>query len=191
MVKKLTQKQIAHHQKRHRIIVGLSIVVVAALVGLIFSLIIIPRVTNNLRLNRINEIYASITLPSPVYNENDTVFGNKRVYPYDSSRSQSSQKTFVVGKTVNDTFNELDAAIKAAGYVAFEEPYPGSVFREEHYKTDHNEYIRLNVSSKLRNDAFQNSLWMTGKINDDVFKIDPNAGPSTVILKVNLDDNNE
>lgn len=191
MAKKYTKQQIERHQKRHKIIVGLSIVVVAALLGLIFSLIIIPRITNNIRLNRINEIYASIKMPDPVYAEQDTIFGNKRVYPYDSGRSQSSEKTFVVGKTVSDTFNELDSAIKAAGYVAFEEPYPGSVFREEHYKTDRNEYIRLNVSSKFRNDAFQNSLWMTGKQSDDLFKIDPNTGPSTVILKVNLDDNNE
>jgi hypothetical protein len=191
MAKKITKQDIAHHQKRHRIIMGLSIVVVAVLLGLIFSLIIIPRITNNIRLNRINEIYASITLPATVYNENDSVFGDKRVYPYDAGRSQSSQKVFVVGKTVKDTFNELDAAIKSAGYVAFEEPYPGSVFREEHYKSDRNEYIRLNVSSKLRDDAFQNSYWMTGKTSADVFKIDPNAGPSTVTLKVNLDDNNE
>lgn len=191
MTKTSSKQQHLKHQKRHRIIIGLSIVVIAVLVGLIFSLIIIPKIANDARLSRINAIYSSIKLPQNIYSETDMIFGDKRPYSYDASRSLSSSKTFVVAKTVADTFNEIDSAIKAAGYTAFEEAYPGSTSKEEHYKTSKNEYIRLNVSSKLRNDAASNEMLMTGKFSDDFFKIDPNAGPSTVILKVNLDDNNE
>jgi hypothetical protein len=191
MVKKLSKQQLRTHQKQHRIIVGLSIVVVAALLGLSFALIVIPRTIDNIRLHRINEIYSSIKLPTNTHSETDMIFGDKRPYSYDTSRSQASEKTFVVGKSVTDTFNDLDSAIKVAGYTAFEEAYPGSVAKEEHYKTSRGEYIRLNVVSKFRNDAFQNSFLMIGKYSAEDFKIDPNVGPSTVTLKVNLDDNNE
>ena len=189
--KKPTKQQQSKHHIRHRVIIGLSTVVVAVLLGLIFSLIIIPKIHNDARLNRINEIYSSIKLPANVYNERDNIFGDKRPYDYDKSRSMSSEKQFVVGKNVDVAFAQIDKAIRDAGYTYFEEPYPGSTFKEYHYKTNKGEYIRLNVESKLRLDAFQNTVWMNGKLSDDFFKIDPNAGPSYVTLKVNLDDNNE
>lgn len=191
MVKKVSKQQRAKHQKQHRIIVGSSIIVVALLLGLIFTLIMIPKIHNDARLNRINAIYSSIQLPANIYSEVDNVFGDKRPYDHDHSRSMSSAKTFVVAKTVNDTFAVMDKAIKAAGDVQFEEAYPGSVSKEYHYKTSKGEYVRLNVESKLRLDAFQNAYWMTGKFPDGYAKIDPNAGPAIVTLKVNLDDNNE
>jgi hypothetical protein len=189
--KKPTKQQHQKHQTRHRIIVGLSIVVIAVLVGIILSLIILPRISNDTRLNRINEIYASIKLPQNTYFATDNIFGDKRVYAYDKGRSYSSEKKFVVAKTVTETFDDIDASIKAAGNTPFEEAYPGSTSKEFHYKTSRGEYIRLNVTSKLRNDAASNEMLMTGKFSDAFFKIDPNAGPSTVTLKVNLDDNNE
>jgi len=191
MGKKLTKQQYAKHQKRHQVIVGLSIVVIAILAGLVFAFIIIPKITTDARLHRINEIYSSIELPKNIYHNREDVFGDKRPYSYDLSRSRSSEKSFVVAKTVTETFADMDAAIKKAGYTAFEEAYPGSTSKEYHYKTDRGEFIRLNVSSKLRNDAASNELIMNGEFSETFFKIDPNAGPSTVILKVNLDDNNE
>lgn len=69
--------------------------------------------------HRINEIYSSIKLPENTYFNKDTIFGDKRPYSYDADRSQASSKTFVVAKTVTETFNEIDAAIKAAGYTPF------------------------------------------------------------------------
>lgn len=189
-VKKPTKQQQNKHHIRHRIIVGLSVVVVALLLGLIFTLIIIPKIHNDIRLNRINEIYSSIKLPQNVYAEADTVFGDKRIYSYDTSKSIPSSETFVVAKTVTDTFNTLDTAIKAAGYTPLAQANPDTVTKEAHYKTGKGEYIILNVESKLRLDAFQNELWMNDK-SGGFNQIDSNAGPSLVTLKVNLDDNNE
>ena len=179
------------HQKQHRNIIGLGIIIVAVLVGLTLTLTILPKIHNDARLNRINEIYSSITLPQITYLPINNIFGDKRPYDYDKSRSYSSQKKFVVAKTVAETFGDIDKAIKAAGYTQFEEAYPGSTSKEFHYKTSRGEYVRLNVSSKLRNDAAINDQLMNGKFTEAFFKIDPNAGPSTVTLKVNLDDNNE
>lgn len=191
MIKKPTKQQHLKNQKRHKIIIGLSIVVVAVMLGLIFALIVLPRTIDGIRLHRINEIYRSIELPATIYSETDSIFGDKRPYDYDQSRSASSSKTFVVAQSVTDTFDVIDKAIQAAGYVPFEEAYPGSVSKEFHYKTPDGAYVRLNVESKLRLDAFQNTYWMNGKLTDEFFAIDPNAGPSLVTLKVNLDDNNE
>ena len=179
------------HQKQHRNIIGLGIIIIAVLVGLTLTLTILPKIHNDARLNRINEIYSSITLPQITYLPINNIFGDKRPYDYDKSRSYSSQKKFVVAKTVAETFGDIDKAIKAAGYTQFEEPYPGSTSKEFHYKNSRGEYVRLNVSSKLRNDAAINDQLMNGKFTEAFFKIDPNAGPSTVTLKVNLDDNNE
>ena len=197
-VKKTTKKasslktrQYVDHHIRHRITIGVGIVIIAVLFGLVLSLLVIPKINNDIRLNRINEIYSSIQLPQNTYFNDATVFGDKRPHDYDSDRSTASVKTFVVAKTVNDTFAEIDSAIKAAGYTQFEEAYPGSTSKEFHYKTDRGEYIRLNVTSKLRGDAASNEILMNGKFSDEFFKIDPNAGPSRVTLKVNLDDNNE
>jgi len=176
---------------RHKVILGISVVVIAMLAGLVLTLTIIPRVTNDIRLNRINEIYSTMTLPENTYFNTQNIFGDKRPYEYDNSRTSSSSKTFVVARTVDDTVEILDRSMRDAGYTFFDEPYAGSTFKEYHYKTNRGEFIRLNVSSKLRDDTASNQQLMYGDFSSSFFKINPNAGPSSVTLKVNLDDNNE
>jgi len=188
---KVSKKLNSDQHVKHRIIVGIGVIIIAVLAALVLSLLVIPKVTNDARLHRINEIYSSIKLPDNTYFNYEKVFGDKRPYEYDSGRSMSSQKDFVVAKTVKETVAFMDKSIKDAGYTFFEEAYPGSVSVQYHYKTDRGEYIRVTVSSKTRDDAFSNSYLMNGKFSDEDFKIDPNAGPSNVTLKVNLDDNNE
>jgi hypothetical protein len=179
------------HHIRHRTILGLGIVTIAVLIGLVLALVILPKIQNDMRLSRINEIYATIQLPENTYFSEEQVFGDKRPYSYDAGRTFSSYKVFVVAKTVNETMDIVDAAVRGAGYTFFDEAYPGSTSKQYHYKTQRGEYIRLTVSSKLRDDAASNELLMQGDFSEAFFKIDPNSGPSTVTLKVNLDDNNE
>jgi hypothetical protein len=176
---------------RHNIILGFSAIFIAVLAGLVLMLTIIPKVTNDMRFNRINEIYSSINLPENTYFNREDIFADKRPYEYDTSRTMASSKSFVVARTVTDTAKIIDASIKDAGYTFFEESYPGSTSKEYHYKTKRGEYIRLNVSSKLRDDAASNEQLMSGGFSASFYKIDPNAGPASVTLKVNLDDNNE
>ena len=57
------------------------------------------------------------------------------------------------------------------------------------YKSPRNEYLRVSVESKTRGDDFFNKSQMGLSIND--ITTSPNAGPSNVTIKVNLDDNNE
>ena len=146
------------------------------------------------RLDRIEAIYASLQLDENTYAiTNYNVFGDKRPYDYDKSRSQSSAIDYVHGDTVSATVADLDEKIKAAGFEYFEEPYPGSAFTQYHYKSAKNEYIRLTVVSKpywdaIRNDAILNKN-LGELVTPDTF--DTNAAPSNVTIKVNLDDNNE
>jgi hypothetical protein len=190
-MKKPTKQQHLRHQKRHRIIVGLSIVVVAALLGLIFALIVIPRTIDSARLHRINEIYSSIKMPAIVYNETDMIFGDRRISDLARNLTTPSYKTFVISDTVTGAFNTMNQAIIDTGAVAIKNSNPDSVAKQADYKTTKGEYIQLVVQSKLRLDAFQNAIWMNDKISSAFANIDPNSGPALVTLSVNLDDNNE
>jgi len=184
------QQQLRAH-KLHQRIVGVSVVIAALILALILVLTIPAKIHDDARLRRINDIYASVKVSDQYTLQYANVFGAKRLYGYDKGRSFSSEKNYVRGANVDVTAKDLDTSIKAAGFTFVDEPYAGSTEIQYHYKSAAGEYIRLTVTSKLRNDAFQNSYLMTGKFSDNDFKIDPNAGPSSVSLKVNLDDNNE
>lgn len=147
------------------------------------------------REQRIKEIFSSLNLSDKYIIQDEEISGEKRVYEYDSSRSFSSYREYLRAATLSDTVKELDGAIKAAGFTFTDEPYAGSVGSTQyHYKSNKNEYVRLSVTSKPRMDAFQNFALMNSgaeSFPESIFEIDPNAGPSKVTIKVNLDDNNE
>ena len=189
--KKLTKAAAVQQHKSHRFILLGCILLIVALVIILAATYALPTIANKQRLNRIATIYSSLELSDTFILQNEQVFGDKRVYDYDKSRTFSSAKYYVYPAKVDETMKILDAAATKAGFVKFDEPYPGAVDLQYHYKSAKNEYLRISVSSKLRNDAFQNSFLMTGEYKDEDYRIDPNAGPSEVTVKVNLDDNNE
>lgn len=144
------------------------------------------------RLSRIEHIYSSLNLDQDNYAISSyQVFGDKRPYDYDKSRTESSAITYIHGDTVSNTAAELDAKIKASGFAFIDEPYAGSVQKQYHYKSSKGEYIRLTVSSKPYDDAWQNSSAMNQSMPDLPDGFDTNQGPVNVTIKVNLDDNNE
>ncbi|HWT39744.1 MAG TPA: hypothetical protein VN081_00490, partial [Dongiaceae bacterium] len=147
--------------------------------------------TNQTRLNRIQAIYSSLNLDDSYQVTSTNVFGDKRPYSYDKSRTSSSEIDYLHGDTVSNTATALDTKIKAAGFSFIGEPYPGSKETQYHYKSDNGEYIRLTVESKPYADALQNAYAMKQQPTDVLDNMDTNAGPSKVIVKVNLDDNNE
>jgi len=169
-------------------LIAVSTVVVIALL----TSNVIAKNTNQARFDRINSIYTSLQIPEDYRPAGGEVFGDKRVYEWDKGRTYSSSNLYINGDTVSNTVAELDAKIKAAGFTFIDEPYPGSVSTQYHYKSAKGEYIRLSVSSKQYNDAWQNAIAM-GKedVPQSVYDMDKNAGPAEVTIKVNLDDNNE
>jgi len=187
---KKTNKFIKKNQSKIVLLVTLLIVTIA--VALVTCLHIMPIVNNNIRKDRITAIFNSLKLDENNYIPNNiNIFGDKRVYSYDSGRTFSSSIDFIRNANVNATVAELKKAIAGAGFVYFEEPYPGSSFTQLHYKSSNNEYLRLTVSSKLRDDYLVNKSRMGTRLTDADYNTDPNAGPSNVTIKVNLDDNNE
>lgn len=180
-------------RKQHRRLVGIVLLILALVVAVLLVFTLLTRINESTRLYRINQIYDSLGIDTAgkYIIQRENVFGDKRVYDYDKGRTFSSEKNYIRAAAVDVTAKELDTAIKNAGFEFFDEPYAGSMQIQYHYKSSKGEYIRMSVSSKLRDDAFQNEFLMTGKASDELFKIDPNAGPSNVTIKVNLDDNNE
>lgn len=143
------------------------------------------------RLTRIQEIYNNLDLGESYKVTSVDVFGEKRLYDWDASRSYSSTVEYVHGDSVINTVAELDAKIKAAGFAFIDEPYPGTKQVQYHYKSSDGEYIRLSVASKPYWDAVLNASAMNQDLPDSVRTMDTNAGPASITLKVNLDDNNE
>lgn len=177
-----------------RIAFSIFIIAVAlAMVGVLtfLSYKTINRLESESRVTRIVAIYDSLRLDDTYKLHDEAVFGDKRVYSYDKSRTYSSSREYQRGATVSATMDELAKAALAAGFTALEEPYPGSLIQERHFKSDKNEYLRITVSSKPRDDALRNSSLMTGELSDAALSVDANSGPSNVVIKVNLDDNNE
>jgi len=196
MVKKKTNKKSLkkiQYRKEHYIFGALILVIALAAISVLAyqAVQFLNTQQDRQRLERIEAIYSTIPTPEQTYFYEEDIFGDKRPYDYDSGRSKSSEKTFVVAARVDETFARFDTLIKDAGYTPIGDPYPGSLQPQRHYKTDKGEYIRLSVSSKLRDDAGSSEILMKGEFSEDFFKIDPNAGPSRVTIKVNLDDNNE
>ncbi len=173
--------------------VGIFLIAVATVVVIaLLTSTIVERNANKARLDRINSIYASLQIPEDYRPTGGEVFGDKRVYEWDKGRTYSSHASYLHGDSVSNTVAELDEKIKAAGFTFVDEPYPGSTSTQYHYKSAKGEYVRLTVSSKQYNDAWQNAISM-GKqdVPQSVYDMDKNAGPAEVIVKVNLDDNNE
>lgn len=185
------------HSKAKRFIFLGFILLIVAMVVVLAVYYITPRLQNMARYERITEIYDSLGINEQAdvnaqgYLLKDSkVFGEKRVYEWDKSRTYSSAKFYTRGANVDVTAADLDKKIKDAGFVYFDEPYPGSMQIQYHYKSEKGEYIRLSVDSKPRADAFFNTFWMKGDMAT-LDGLDPNAGPSNITIKVNLDDNNE
>lgn len=187
MIKK--SKKSSKNGKRNIIIYSVSTVAIILIISLLIF-IIIPSINNSIRKNRIISIYNSLNLDKQKYMiQSVSVFGNKRTYEWDAGRSYSSSIRYVRSADVKTTVAEIKQAITKTKFSFYEEPYPGGANFMYIYKSPNNEYLRVSVSSKVRDDDIFNKFHM-GTANDNI-TTDANTGPSNVEIKVNLDDNNE
>jgi len=179
-------------KNKKKIILTSLIIAVITVVTIVICLYVVPTINNTIRKDRIVTIFNSLKLDEDKYIITDeSVFGEKRVYEWDNGRSYSSYKNYVRSANVDITVTELKKAITNAGFTYFEEPYPGSSFIQLHFKSKDNEYIRMTVSSKPYDDLFFNKFHMGIELSETDYAVDKNIGPSNVIIKVNMDDNNE
>lgn len=146
---------------------------------------------DNARLARITSIYKSLNLGPDYQLQTSSIFGDKRVYSSDSGRTHASSQTYQRGAAVNVTAADLRKSIEAAGFAFYDKPNYGPQIIEEHFKSANNEYVRMSVTSKPRDDAFRDQMLMGNSSDLSAARaIDVNAGPSNVTIEVNLDDNN-
>lgn len=185
-------KALAPTWRFYVVTIGIFLVAVTAFVVMAYLTAgVVAKQQNQARLDRINEIYASLELGEAYHLNKEYVFGEKRLHEKGSDRTHASSKEFLRGDTVSNTVAELDSKIKAAGFNFVSEPTPGTRTVQYHYRSSEGEYLRLLVTSKVYNDAVENALIMTGESASASKGVDENAGPALVVLKVNLDDNNE
>lgn len=191
--KSVSKKPLPLTWRFYAVTIGIFLVAVATVVVIGYlANSVVGMKENKERLSRINDIYASLDVGDEYKMEKADIFGEKRIYEWDKSRSYSSVVTYVNADTVSNTVAELDGKIKAAGFTFINEPYPGSTSTQYHYKSTNGEYIRLTVASKPYEDAFFNAATLDrDAIPESVYAMDKNAGPASVTIKVNLDDNNE
>lgn len=173
---------------------GLMSYVVLALVTLLGAALILGAIMyvsatqiKESRLNQINAIYTSLNLGDSYRGVKSDIFGDKRVYSWDKSRTYSSSAELTHNDTVSNTFADLKTKIEAAGFKQFETDYNGSIDMQYHFKNSKNQYVRVSVVPKLVEDVMMYGDMYANALQNS----DKNAAPSYVTIKVNLDDNNE
>lgn len=171
-------------------IIGYAIVVFFLFVTVTMSWYLIDRMivaqTNQARLDRINAIYTSLNLGDSYRIATSNVFGDKRVYDWDSGRTFSSSVEYGHNATVESTFTDLQNKAEAAGFSYVQTEYGESIARIDEYKNSDGEYIRVSVETRAAHD-----MMLYGTPTSVAQIGDTNAAPSYVTIKVNLDDNNE
>lgn len=192
--RKQTRKHITHTDTHIWLKKGLFIY--AVIVFLAFVLIslstyalvnTIQHQRNQARLDRINEIYSSLDLDGSYRMARSDVFGDKRVYTWDEDRSYSSSIEYGRNASVDATRSDLRSRILAAGFEEVGVEYEGSANEQQHYKSNDDEYIRVQVA----NSEWYNSLLYGTELPSPEELQRGDASPVYVTIKVNLDNNNE
>lgn len=183
------------HNKTH-IMLKKGLVVYSAIVFVLFILISLSAFTvaetyriyqESQREERIVSIYNAINLDNEYRVVSSNIFGEKRPYEWDNSRSYASSIEGGHYDTPANTTKKLTEKIEAAGFGFIGTEYEGSLYPQYHFKNNSGEYVRLTVSSA----AAQNRDIYGTSYEKVITEAEQKAAPSYFVIKVNLDDNNE
>ena len=143
--------------------------------------------SNQVRLQQIIAIYDNLKLEDTYKKQKVSIFGDKRTYDWDKSRTFASSVEYTGSSTPTDTRAAIRTKVKAAGYSFVQTEYEGSIQPIDEYKNTAGNWIRVAVMSQYVHDKFVHGDYDTNNplINH------ANESPSYITLKVNLDDNNE
>lgn len=200
VTKRPTSKQAAKKVKARPLTWRFYVVTIGIYVVAITTVVVIGFLTahtiakqnSTQRLSQIKDVYSSLNLGTQYAVQSSDVFGQKRTYAWDKDRTKASSVTYLHGDTVSNTVADLDAKIKAAGFTSIETEELNSKRAHYQYKSTDGEYIRITVSSKPYRDALENASAMKQNPESEALQgMDKNAGPSRVVIRVNLDGNNE
>lgn len=173
-----------------------GIVIYALLVFIMFILISVTWFTvhqsiayrtDNARHQQIVSIYDSLKLGDKYRAIKYDIFGDKRVYSWDNSRTYASSTEYGYNDTPQNTALDLKTKIEAAGFTAAGTAYEDSTSPQYYYRNSKGNYIRVSVTSAY----IQNAIAYGTFSNDDPLINHKDEAPTYVTIKVNLDDNNE
>lgn len=195
--KKSTPKKHISTTNTH-ILLKKSVLVYSLLVFISFALIVFVLGTvmlgirsqeHEVRKNRILDVYSSLKLGDGYRIDKVDVFGDKRPYEWDKNRSYSSSIGYGRQANASETFADLKTHIEAAGFSQIKGPDYGDTAptRQDHYKNNEGEYIRVSVAPKAWHDALLYGTQTPAPSSAEMTE----TGPVYVTIKVNLDDNNE
>ena len=143
---------------------------------------------NQMRYNEITKIYKDLNLGDDYRVASTNIFGDKRVYSYDSSRTYSSSVEYGRNASVQDTIDDLRNKAEQAGFSYVQTEYEGSVSAIYEYKNDNGNWIRIRAVPKEDQDDV---IYGTSTFNSTNIEEISAMSPTYVTIKVNLDDNNE
>ena len=143
---------------------------------------------NQVRYNEITKIYKDLNLGDDYRVASTNIFGDKRVYSYDSSRTHSSSVEYGRNASVQDTIDDLRNKAEQAGFSYVQTEYEGSVSAIYEYKNDNGNWIRIRAVPKEDQDDV---IYGTSTFNSTNIEEISAMSPTYVTIKVNLDDNNE
>ncbi len=139
------------------------------------------------RVQQIVGIYDSLNLGDGYRTNLIDIFGDKRTYDWDKSRTFASRVEYAHNDTPQNTRADLKQKLLAAGFTFVQTEYEGSVQPIDEYKNGTGNYVRVAVVSKVAQDHM---IYGTASATDPAIN-HANEAPSYVTIKVNLDDNNE
>lgn len=142
---------------------------------------------NKARLSKIIDIYTDLQLEEAYRPTKANVFGDKRVYEWDSGRTYASSVEYAHKAAPADVRASLRKKVEGAGFKFVQTEYEGSIRPIDEFKNEEGNYIRVAVTSKYVNDKYTFGDYDL----DDPLVNHSNEAPSYVEVKVNLDDNNE
>lgn len=198
MVKKASLKSKKHVQRTDtHWVVRRSLLSYAVLVFLLFAMLsmsiflidrLVANKANSDRYGKIMSVYQSLNLGDSYREQKSDVFGDKRIYESDKSRTYASSIIYSHLATPTETMAAVHKQVVAAGFTYVQTEYADSIQPIQEFKNSEGVWIRVGTMSKSVYDmlfVYNNATAEDPAINHK------DEAPTYVTVKVNLDDNNE
>lgn len=182
----ISKKSITIHRTQQMRLAIAILSMALLLVGVYLGTRAVKIYVNKMRLQEIIAVYDSLKLDDSYRVDKMNVFGDKRVYEWDKSRTYASQIEYGHNATPKNTRADLRAKAEAGGFSFVQTEYEGSVQPIDEFKNAKGNYLRIGVT----NSGTQNAM-IYGTDDLNTFDPEKDDAPSYVSVKVNLDDNNE
>jgi hypothetical protein len=181
-VKKLITKN------KEKVILYTSIIAATAIVVTIVCLLVLPIVNNNIRKDRIISIMNSLKFDSQkCYFHGEYLRGQSMTLNWVVNKNTVYSRNYACNAKVGATVVYVKKLATSAGLIYVGDPYPGGFVHTIDYRTTKYEYLRISISSKLRDDAFYNRSNMGISTSTPDLDGMVNSGPTNVMIDVNLD----